>query len=69
MRSTELYWAVTVTLPKEDLVQGYTKRFEFRGENAERDALDCDRRAREQGFETKIVKARVHAAARESKLA
>lgn len=57
-RDTSVYWAVTVVSPGGDGVEPYTKRFEFRGEDAEQEARDCRRNAKAHGFDARMVKAR-----------
>lgn len=60
MRDTTVYWAVTVTMPEDRAagVTGYSRRFEFRGEDAEDEAQDCFRRAKAAGLQARKVKAR-----------
>jgi hypothetical protein len=70
-RDTSVYWVVVVTSPGEKVllegaetgvIRPYSKRFEFRGESAEADAMDCRRKAKAAGMEARLTKSKaVHA--------
>ncbi len=69
-RDYTVYWVVYVTLPGASSRQEgeepvktppYSKRFEFRGELAEEEAIACHEKAKKHGLESRITKARIAA--------
>ena len=67
-RDLSVYWVVIVSMRAEKVriddsleaavIPAYEKRFEFRGDDAEREARDCRRQAKAAGFDTRIAKAK-----------